>query len=76
MSRSFSQLTQPTRDVYEYVLHYWRVHQHGPTIREILAGTGASSTSMVSYRLKVLEAEGYLVKVCPDHKWLRPVGGV
>jgi len=46
------------------LLGFEQVHGYAPSLREIMELTGASSTSVVSYRLKRLEADR-LVKRSP-----------
>jgi repressor LexA len=46
------------------LLGFEKVHGYPPTLRDLMELTGASSTSVVSYRLQRLEADG-LVKRSP-----------
>lgn len=46
------------------LLGFEKVHGYPPTVRDLMQITGASSTSVVVYRLQRLEADG-LVKRSP-----------
>lgn len=53
-------LTRPLRDILQSVVAYVDEHGYAPTMREIQATVGISSSSVVAYRLTVLEERGYL----------------
>ena len=45
-------------EILEFIREYIRIKKLPPTIREIMAGTNASSTSHVQYWLKALDEAG------------------
>jgi SOS-response transcriptional repressor LexA len=45
-----------------FIGEYAATHGWAPTVREIAAGTGASSTSLVIYHLRALERSGRIVR--------------
>lgn len=49
--------------VLEFIRDFVARNPYPPTIREIGAGCGISSTSVVDYHLSLLEAEGYLTRI-------------
>ena len=53
-------LSERQRRILEFIERYIREHSFPPTIREIGAAVGISSTSVVNYNLKKLEAGGYI----------------
>jgi len=44
----------------DFIHHFWQDGGYPPTIRDIVAGCGISSTSVVDYNLNILEREGYI----------------
>ena len=40
--------------------HYWRMYGHSPTVRELTARAGLSSTSMTAVRLRALRESGFV----------------
>lgn len=52
--------------LYRFIERYIGEHGIAPTIREMQAGVGYYSTSMVSYDVRALIAEGKLIKTAPD----------
>lgn len=58
-------LTKRQRRVLEVIEEYTQEYGYPPTIREIGELVGISSTSVVSYNLKVLQRKGYLTR-SPD----------
>lgn len=54
------QLRQSDILVFEYIAEYVEANGHPPTYREILQGTGLSSTSVVGTRLKALALTGHI----------------
>ena len=53
-------LSERQRSILEFLNEYIEENGYPPSIREIGAATGTSSTSVVSYNLKRLEERGYL----------------
>ena len=53
-------LSKRQRNILEFLSEYIAEHSYPPSIREIGAATGTSSTSVVAYNLKRLEERGYL----------------
>ena len=53
-------LSERQRNILEFLNEYVEENGYPPSIREIGAATGTSSTSVVSYTLKHLEERGYL----------------
>lgn len=51
-----------------YVKHM-KSHTRAPTIRELSALTGISSTSLVKHYQEVLERDGWLVRVGDEGQW-------
>ena len=43
---------------YDHLVHYWREHSYGPTVREMAALDGRSSTGHMGTVLRDLMAEG------------------
>jgi repressor LexA len=60
MAKGNGQLTEPQQKILSFITNYVDQNNVPPTIREIQAGTGISSTSMVSYHLKALERANML----------------
>jgi repressor LexA len=60
MAKGNGQLTEPQQKILSFITNYVDQNNVPPTIREIQAGTGISSTSMVSYHLKALERASML----------------
>ncbi len=60
MTKGNGQLTEPQQKILSFITRYVDQNNVPPTIREIQAGTGISSTSMVSYHLKALERANVL----------------
>jgi len=51
-----------TRDrVYDYIMQYMMENDYPPTVREICAGVGLSSTTTVKRHLEKLEDDGRIV---------------
>lgn len=50
-------------NVYNYIRDYYDDHGISPTVREIQAALGMSSTSVVAYQIRRLVEEGRLTKV-------------
>jgi repressor LexA len=48
------------RDVYRFICQYQAYEGFTPTVREIAAGLGVTSTNTIDYHLKALERKGYI----------------
>jgi len=44
----------------DFIYRFWEDKGYPPTIRDIVAGCGISSTSVVDYNLNILEKQGYI----------------
>ncbi len=55
-------LSPRQKKMLEFIREFIRQHHYPPTIREIGAAVGISSTSVVNYNLNILEREGYIVR--------------
>ncbi len=55
-------LSERQQRMYEYITRFVQQHGRPPTIREIGAHVGISSTSVVNYNLNVLAREGYIAR--------------
>ncbi|MEE8194636.1 MAG: transcriptional repressor LexA [Dehalococcoidales bacterium] len=53
-------LSSKQRCIIDFIGRFWRDNSYPPSIREIVAGCGLSSTSVADYNLKVLEQGGYI----------------
>ena len=69
-------LTQRAQSVYDFIVQY-KINNTGlsPTLREIIAGTDITSTSVVNYYLDRLEIAGLIYRNTKQHKGIRVVGG-
>ena len=54
-----------TEQVYDFIVDFRRQHQVSPTVREVAAGVGISSTSVVAYHLDKLLEDGRLQRTVP-----------
>ena len=48
------------QQIINFIRRFLEDNQYPPTIRDIVAGCGISSTSVANYNLKILEREGYI----------------
>ena len=55
-----SKLSSKQQDILGFIRQFLEGRGYPPTIRDIVAGCGISSTSVVDYNLAVLEREGYI----------------
>jgi repressor LexA len=55
-------LSERQEKILSFVEDFTRENEYPPTIREIGAAVGISSTSVVNYNLKVLEREGHITR--------------
>ena len=53
-------LSSKQRHIIEFIRRFWVDRGYPPSIRDIVAGCGISSTSVVDYNLNILEKEGYI----------------
>lgn len=53
-------LSQRQEQILDFIRRFLDEHQFPPTVRDIQAGCGISSTSVVDYNLNILQREGYL----------------
>ncbi len=53
-------LSSKQRCIIDFIGRFWRDNSYPPSIREIVAGCGLSSTSVADYNLKALEQGGYI----------------
>jgi repressor LexA len=54
------ELSERQRAILEFIREYTEEHGYPPSIREIGQAVGISSTSVVDYNLRILEAEGHI----------------
>lgn len=57
-----SDLTKRQRSVLEFIDEYAREHGYPPSVRDICAGLGLSSSATVHNHLRTLERKGYLTR--------------
>ncbi|MBC8477401.1 MAG: repressor LexA [Dehalococcoidia bacterium] len=55
-----SRLSAKRKQIADFILKFMEGKSYPPTVRDIQAGCGISSTSVVDYHLKVLEKEGHI----------------
>lgn len=55
------ELSERQQRILDFVHDHLAQHGRSPTIREIAAATGTSSTSVVAYNLRILERRGLLL---------------
>jgi repressor LexA len=53
-------LSPRQQKITDFIYRFWEDKGYPPTIRDIVAGCGISSTSVVDYNLNVLEKQGYI----------------
>jgi repressor LexA len=53
-------LTEPQRQLYEWLSHYIRQHQHSPSIRQMMQAMSLKSPAPVQSRLEHLRNKGYI----------------
>ncbi len=61
--------------ILEFIRSYRADHSYMPSVREIQAACGISSTSVVDYNVRILEREGYLHRSPDISRGLELVGG-
>ncbi len=67
-------LSQRQQRIYEYITNFTQDKGRPPTIREIGAHVGISSTSVVNYNLNILVREGLIAREKEVSRGLRLVG--
>jgi len=60
MKTKQKKLSSKQRNIVDFIHRFWRDRNYPPSIREIVAGCGLSSTSVADYNLKILERQGYI----------------
>ena len=53
-------LSPRQQKITDFIYRFWEDKGYPPTIRDIVAGCGISSTSVVDYNLNILEKRGYI----------------
>jgi repressor LexA len=53
-------LSPRQQKITDFIYRFWEDKGYPPTIRDIVAGCGISSTSVVDYNLNILEKHGYI----------------
>jgi repressor LexA len=53
-------LSTRQQKITDFIYRFWEDKGYPPTIRDIVAGCGISSTSVVDYNLNILEKQGYI----------------
>ena len=53
-------LSPKQKRIANFIYRFWEDRGYPPTIRDIVAGCGISSTSVVNYNLNILEKKGYI----------------
>ena len=54
------ELSYRQQQIIDFIRHFLVEKGYPPSIRDILSGCGISSTSVVTYNLRILEREGYI----------------
>ena len=68
-------LSERQKNILSFLEEFTRENEYPPTIREIGAAVGISSTSVVNYNLNVLEKKGHIARDKTVSRGLRLVGG-
>lgn len=66
MTRRGPYATRNRDRIYHYLIDYYAEHGVAPSVREIMTGADVSSTSVVTYNLRVLVDTGLLRRVNND----------
>ncbi|MDD4874396.1 MAG: transcriptional repressor LexA [Dehalococcoidales bacterium] len=53
-------LSERQKDIVDFIRRFWSDNGYPPSIRDIVAGCGLSSTSVADYNLKILEKKGII----------------
>ncbi|MFC1981667.1 transcriptional repressor LexA [Chloroflexota bacterium] len=68
-------LSPRQQDIVEFMQHFVAERGYPPTIRDIQAGCGISSTSVVDYNLSILQKEGYIARYHEVSRGIRLLAG-
>ena len=68
------QMSAKQEAILEFTRDFLEEHQFPPTVRDIQAGCGISSTSVVDYNLRILQKEGYLRRFAEVSRGSRAAG--
>ncbi|MCJ7763945.1 MAG: transcriptional repressor LexA [Dehalococcoidales bacterium] len=60
MKTEQEKLSPKQRCIVDFIYRFWEDRGFPPSIRDIVAGCGLSSTSVVDYNLRILERQGYI----------------
>jgi repressor LexA len=60
MNTKQEKLSSKQRSIIDFIHRFWRDRNYPPSIRDIVAGCGLSSTSVADYNLKILERQGHI----------------
>ena len=60
MKTKQEKLSPKQRCIVDFIYRFWEDRGFPPSIRDIVAGCGLSSTSVVDYNLRILERQGYI----------------
>jgi repressor LexA len=60
MKEKQEKLSSKQRSIVDFIHRFWRERNYPPSIRDIVAGCGLSSTSVADYNLRILERQGYI----------------
>ncbi len=69
-------LSERQKGILKFIADFLRRHGYPPTIREIGAKVGISSTSVVNYNLGILERDGYIERDREISRGIRLAGGL
>jgi len=69
-------LSERQKGILKFIADFLRRHGYPPTIREIGAKVGISSTSVVNYNLGILERDGYIERDREISRGIRLPGGL
>lgn len=53
-------LTEPQQELYEWLAEYIRIHQHSPSIRQMMQAMNLKSPAPIQSRLEHLRTKGYI----------------
>ncbi|MEY2912378.1 MAG: hypothetical protein RLZZ184_1687 [Cyanobacteriota bacterium] len=53
-------LTEPQKELYEWLVEYIKLNQHSPSIRQMMQGMNLKSPAPVQSRLEHLRNKGYI----------------
>ena len=68
-------ITDRQREVFDFISAYCTRHGYGPTIREIMAHFGFSTTNAVTCHLRPLRKRGWLSWIDGTSRTIQPTGG-